>query len=230
MATPLTSRTTIVIAIVGDDVPRALRAFDLDPQAAHRSRITFFEADPPRGLALRGAGIVLRSRVHARSATAAVTLAPCEPERFPPRWRSDWWDDGHHYRVRQVLTHDRQLVAASLLLEWNAAGDPPFSDRQQEFLDACAARPVDLARLVGLGPVHAHRWRARCDGFAVTAERWVLTGGGVDLLQLGVPADPLDGPLVRPAVLAMVRRRGLDPEAVSRTRTELVLEHLTRPS
>lgn len=99
-----------------------------------------------------------------------------------------------------------------------------FSRWQGQFLAACSPVPVHFDRLTVLGPIQARRWSFADAGFA--AERWTVAA--VDLLELSLRVEPPDAPFVQLAFLALVRRRGLDPDATQRAKTQVVLDYLSR--
>jgi hypothetical protein len=209
----------IVLTLVDEDVPRAMRTFGLDALAARRAEISFVEQRPVR-FPLHVAGIVVQLR---RDLTM-VTLEPCRPDRFPQPWRASWTTIGHSYDIHTVLTQDRQMSTAALIHTGTGAG---ISARQRAFLDACGPLRVDTERLTILGPVLAQRWRFRRTDLDVAAERWHVPGR-TDVLELSVRSVPVQALLLRYALLALAHRAGLDPTCDLRRPTAIVLDQLAR--
>src|SRR5207249_2265458 len=107
-----------------------------------------------------------------------------------------------------------------------------FSDNQRAFLADCADALVDFEALTVLGPVSALRWpRLRWQGYDVVAEQWTLPGDDahtLDFLELSLRVEPQGAEIVQVSFDALLRRHDIDPEAVDRQKTRLVVEQLAR--
>jgi hypothetical protein len=227
----------ITATLVGDDVRRGLRAFGLSAEAGQSVEIFFCESSPSYGLALLNAGIILRLRYHPHGVDdATVMLRPCRPDQLRGRWSGSWRIGAHTFRIEGGPAGGREVLAASLVRtvpgeqirrarRARIVGDV-FSRQQKQFLADCGPVPVSFDRLTVLGPVRARRWSFDDAGFAVAAERWTVDA--LDILELSLLVNPHDAPFIQLAFLAFVRRCGLDPDATQQTRTQAVLDYLSR--
>jgi hypothetical protein len=234
----------IKVTIAADEVSAALATFNLSRSTARGHEIYFCEQPSKLGLLpLLDDAVILRIR-HRREGPSDVTvkLRPCLPGQLRGPWSAFRRSAHHELRVKGDWTHDRHVVAASLV--HSVPGDhlrqvlesKPydlgylFSTRQRRYLADCTIADPDLDHLCLLGPVEAHQWRQREPRYDITAERWTVhvrgDPSGLDLLELSVTAEAEDASLIQPAFLASIRRRGLDPYAFQQTKTRHVLQHL----
>lgn len=230
----------IKITLAGSDVDRVRTGFHLNANQARRFRLYFCEL-PAQGrrLALLDAGLILRMRAHSEGRDdATVTLRPCRRERLGPRWiglrktrehefriEGDWSSTGHILTASLITTLPGSSIAGALAHPGEHAG--MFSPLQREFITDCADLHPSFTDLEMFGPVHTLHWTVDTDHLAVAIERWTIPATDIDLLELRVHAAPADAPLIRPALVALVRRHGLDPDFVTTTKTRTVLSHLT---
>ena len=234
----------IKATIAGDEVRTALAAYGLSGSAARSHEVYFCERPSPVGLLpLLDDAVIMRIRRHRQGpGDVTVKLRPCRPGQLSGQWSTFRRSAHHELRIKGEWTHDRHVVAASLVHSVpaddlrQALDSRPlglghlFSARQRRYLAECANLDLDLDDLRLLGPVDARQWRLREPRFGVTAERWTgrVPGdpSGINFLELSVVADPDDAALVQPAFLASIRRRGLDPYAFQQTKTRRVLQRL----
>jgi hypothetical protein len=238
----------IKVTIAADEVGTALAAFNLSKSKAVNYEIYFCERSSQLGLLpLLDDAVLLRIRRHREGLDdVTVKLRPCRPGQVRGQWSAFRRSAHHELRIRGDWTHDRRVVAASLVhhvpddrLRLILDSRPQdlgrlFSARQRRYLRECANVDLDLNDLCLLGPVEIRQWQWREPRYDVTAERWAVRIPGdqleLDLLELSVMAEPDDAALVQPAFLAAIRRRGLDPYASQQTKTRLVLQHLATPA
>ena len=234
----------IKVTIAADEVSAALATFNLSGSTARGHDIYFCEQPSQLGLfPLLDDAVILRIRHHREgSSDVTVKLRPCLPEQLRGPWSAFRRSADHELRVKGDWTHDRHVVAASLV--HSMPGDHLrqvldarpydlgrlFSALQRRYLAETTISDPDLDHLYLLGPVEAHRWRQRGRRYDITAERWTVhvrgDPSGLDFLELSVTAEPEDASLIQPAFLASIRRRGLDPYAFQQTKTRRVLQHL----
>ena len=234
----------IKATIAGDEVRTALAAYGRSGSTAPGHEIYFCERPSPvRLLPLLDEAVILRIRRHRQGqGDVTVTLRPCRPGRLSGQWGAFRRSAHHELRIEGDWTHDRHVVAASLVHRVSAddlcqaLDSRPydlgrlFSARQRRYLAECANLDLDLGGLRLLGPVNARQWRLREPRFAITAERWTgrIPGdpSGINFLELSVMAEPDDAALIQPAFLASIRRGGVDPYAFQQTKTRHVLQRL----
>ncbi len=234
----------IKATIATDEVGTALAAYHLSGSTARSHEIYFCEQPSQLGLLpVLDSAVVLRIRQYREGpGDVTVKLVPCKPGLFRGQWSTFRRSAHHELRIKGDWTHDRHIVAASLvrsvpgdhLREALNSGPDDLgrlvSTRQRRYLAECANLDVNMDNLCLLGPVKARRWRLRAPRHDITAERWTVSIpsdlSALDFLELSVTAEPEDAALVEPAFLAMIRRRGLDPYAFRQTKTRRVLQHL----
>jgi hypothetical protein len=244
MDPPRPDTIKIKATIAGDEVRTALAAYGLPGSMARSHEIYFCERPSPVGLLpLLDDAVILRIRRHRHGpGDVTVKLRPCRPGRLSGQWSAFRRSAHHELRIEGDWTHDRHVVAASLVRSVpaddlrQALDSRPyalgrlFSARQRRYLAECANLDLDPGGLRLLGPVNARQWRLREPRLGITAERWTgrIPGdpSGFNFLELSVTAEPDDAALVQPAFLASIRRRGLDPYAFQRTKTRRVLQRL----
>lgn len=227
------------ITLTGPEVERVLTEFDLIRDLARRSRVYFCELPSwGRRLALLDAGLILRLRRYDDGRDdATVTLRPCRRERLTARWIGLHKTGEHEFRIEGDWAGQRHLLAASLVtnLPRNGAdealarhGGPTdlFTALQREFVTECADLQPHLNDLRLLGPIDALHWTLDTDDLHVAVVHWTIPDTDVDLLELSVCAPPADASLVQPALTALVRRHGFDPDAFTNTKTRTVLAGL----
>jgi hypothetical protein len=237
----------IKVTIAADEVGTALAAFNLPKSRSVSYEIYFCERPSQLGLLpLLDDAVLLRIRRHREGlGDVTVKLRPCRPGQVRGQWSAFRHSAHHELRIKGDWTHDRRVIAASLV--YRAPGDRLrlildsgsqglgrlFSTRQRRYLGECANLDLGLDDLRLLGPVEIRQWQRREPPYDITAERWAVRIPGdqleLDLLELSVMAEPDDAALVQPAFLATIRRRGLDPYAFQQTKTRLVLQHLATP-
>lgn len=228
------------ITLAGPEVDQALAAFQLTSRHPHRSRIYFCELPSYAGrLPLLDAGLILRLRTHDEGRDdTMVMLRPCRRHRLSPRWTALRTTGQHEFRLDGDWSPSQHVLAATLsqarprhsidhLIARPAALPEAFSALQQEFIADCADLHPHLTELQLFGPIHTQHWTLNVDELPVAVERWTIPETTIDLLELSVRAPPADAPFLRPALTALVRRHGLDPDAVTTTKTRLALDHFT---
>ena len=230
--------------ISANEVEAALAFYHLSGSTARSYQIYFCEQPSQLGLLpLLDNAIILRVRRHLEGpGDATVKLRPCRPGQLTSQWSAFRRSAHHELWIKGDWTHNRRVVAASLV--HSVPGDHMrqtldtrpyalsrlFTTRQRRYLAECTIANPDLDDLCLLGPVKARQWRLHEPRWDITAEQWTVripgNPSGLDLLELSVTAEPDDAALVQPAFLASIRRRGLDPYAFHRTKTRQVLQHL----
>jgi len=234
----------ISATIPANEVDTALAVYHLSRSTAHSYEIYFCEQPSQLGLLpLLDYAVILRVRRHLDGpGDATVKLRPCRPGQLTSRWSAFRRTRHHELRIKGDWTHDRRVVAASLVRSVpgdhlrrvldSRPHDPArlFSACQRRYLAQCTIAGPGPDHLRLLGPVQARWWRLREPRFDIAAEQWTVRTSGnpsaLDLLELSVRAAPDDAALVQPAFLASIRRRGLDPYAFRGTKTRHVLQYL----
>lgn len=234
----------IKATITADQVGAALTAYDLSGSTGRTHEIYFCERPSQLGLLpLLDNGVILRVRRQLKGySDVTVKLRPCRPGQLRGQWSAFRRSAHHELRIKGDWTHDRHVVAASLM--HSVPGDhlrqaldsgphdlgSLFSIPQRRYLAECAIADPDLDELRLLGPVKARQWHLREPQYDITAELWTVGApgdpSGLNFLELSVTAEPDDAALIQPAFLASIRRRGLDPYAFQQTKTRHVLRHL----
>jgi hypothetical protein len=221
----------IKVTVAAEQVPRAIRTLGL-PAEPQRWEIYFFE-DLTTGLPTRtpllDAGIVLRFRRRGtRAPDSTAKLRPCRRSQLTDRWLAAGKEDG--LKIQADWAGSRHVLAASVSADRDGldAGGPAeklFTAGQRQFLADCAGARVTLAAVSVLPPVDATRWPAyTARGIEIQAERWIV--GPLDFLELSTVV-PMDEAVTAQATLeAYARAAGLDIDAVSETKTRLVLTEL----
>ncbi|HEX8863213.1 MAG TPA: hypothetical protein VGC06_29800 [Actinomycetes bacterium] len=195
---------------------------------------------------LADAGITAEVRLHPRSAISTVTLRPRRAGQLGDSWSRFHRDTHHELRVEGDWVADRRTVAASLSYGPIPQGAQPnsptgkhrqrlapdstaklFSDRQRQFVRECGRGGPDSFQHVRLyGPIQVRRWLVKDQWFDVRLERWSLDAApaALEFMDLSVLVTPEDAALVQPAFLASTRRRGIDPDAYSGSRTHRLID------
>lgn len=224
--------------VSGGDVDRAMAVLGLVAMVPRRSRVYFCEL-PPRGhrSALLDNGVILRLRARDGAADdSSVTLRPCRRTRLAARWTELPDTATHRFRIGERWTAGGRVESASLTralapgaVDAAAAEDPGrvWSTRQRSFAAECADVRFGFDGIEIRGPVRVHGWSVTVDGIALALHRWTVAD--LDLLEFSARVPPADAGLIAPVLAAVLRRRGLDPEAVPGSGTELALAALAAP-
>jgi hypothetical protein len=192
---PRLDQVQIKVTLAGPRIADACRTLALHPASGIRHDV-FFCVDPATAAeygdtAPLDDGLVLRVRRISGPGTArarsTVKLRPARRSRLTPEWLRFRSDGDEVFRVEADWAGDRKVLVAALtaestpydldgVLAGNIAPRRLFTPSQVRFLRECADRPVDLDRLVLLGPIEGVRWQAPrpVAGYPVTAERWTL--------------------------------------------------------
>ena len=237
----------IRVTLADRDVAAAALAYDLHGHPNRRQELYLCERPPQgEGMLLIDAGIMAEvRRDHSGAISSTLKLRPCRPEQLNAFWSQFRRSTHHELCVEEDWVADPRVVAASLthsdvLQDKQPSppnvnhGRPPipdttegfFSDRQRQFLrDCCRGGLHTVEPLQLYGPVQVRGWLVKDRQFHVHLERWSYNTprGSLDFLDLSVLAMPEDAELIRPAFLASTRRRGIDPDAFSGSRTRRVL-------
>jgi hypothetical protein len=150
-------------------------------------------ARPP--LPLKEAGVFLRLRRQANGdEESTVKMRPCRLSQLPHPWNVAKHDD-KQYRIEGDWSGTRHVLAASCdgvvelgTIENVTAAYVPvsdlFSERQHDFLAACAEIRVALSGLTVFKGIDACKWTDSSVGAIphVAAERWTVDG--LDFLEL----------------------------------------------
>jgi hypothetical protein len=229
----------IKVNIGADGIAAAAEAFDLG-HAEKRRRTIYFCEDPagpdgPAGLPLLTAGIILRLRRNkGRRDDITVKLRPCEDSQLTQRWINERGDDGWEFRVEGDWAGPRRVTSASLEAKLGdgiidaVVGEGrgvPLLPAQRSFLQDCARAPVDLSRLIPLGPIDGTKWDLTRNGQEISAEQWVV-GDGLRSLEFSIRVEPEKAPAAQQAFENLFREHGIDPDAVQETKTRMVLKYL----
>lgn len=222
------------VTVSGIDVDRARAAFGPHNATMRRSSVYFCELPAFGGQReLLDAGLILRMRAHRDGPDdSTVRLRPCRVARLSARWTGFRETAAHRFRVEGDWAGDRRIVSASLVrtlamdgVERSIAkgGDlgRAWSRRQRAFVAECADVRFRFGDLEVLGPIRADNWSTTVNGMELAVERW--TAADLDLLELSIRVPPTEAALVAPALAAVVRGRGLDPDAFPGTKTRWVL-------
>ncbi|HEV7654504.1 MAG TPA: hypothetical protein VGP36_07175 [Mycobacteriales bacterium] len=221
----------IKMTVAAEQVPRAIGALGL-PAEPEQWEIYFFE-DLTTGLPTRtpllDAGIVLRFRRRgAKGPDSTAKLRPCRRSQLTDRWLAAGKEDG--VKIQADWAGDRHVLAVSVSADRDGL-DPAgpvetlFTAGQRQFLADCAVARVNLAAVSVLPPVDATRWpdyTAR--GIEIQAERWIA--GPLDFLELSTVAALDEAVAARATLESYARAAGLDIDAVTETKTRLVLNQL----
>jgi hypothetical protein len=213
---------------------RALALLGLRHGDGVRRRVYFF--DTP-GLELHSCGLLLRARATAGAPDdSTVKVRPVNPERVA-RWRGV-----PGFKVQADVVGSTVVRAASLTaiqpreeIEAAAEGRGPIarllSREQEQFLGALAPRPIELDRLVPLGPVQARRWDVSHAGlpYRLCAEAWRLPGGR-SLLELSIKAEPAAAAAAVAAFSGFLEELGILVDSEPQTKTRAALTSLAAQS
>jgi hypothetical protein len=215
--------------------------------ASGLARLLYFceqpvDNDQPCELALANSGVILRLRqITGHADQSMVKLRPCRRSRLTDSWLAFHLQGRDELRVEADWAGERKMLVASLTSDLDRgaittvlAGHRPlpslFSDNQRRFLADCADADINLGSMRILGPVHAVRWpTTRWHTLDVTAERWTLPDTAdkpLDFLELSVRVEPQGAEIAQLSLETLIRREGLDPDAVLDTKTHHVLKRL----
>jgi hypothetical protein len=244
----------IRVTLADRDVDAAALAYDLHGRPNRRQELYLCERPPQdEHMLLIDAGIIAEVRLdHSGSTSTTLKLRPCRPEQLNAFWSQFRHSTHHELRVEEDWVADRRVVAASLTHSDVPQhkqpsspnvnhGRPPipdttagfFSDRQRQFLRECRRGGLPTVEPLQLyGPMQVRSWLVKDRQFHVHLERWShnTPRGSLDFLDISMLVIPEDAELVRPAFLASTRRRGIDPDAFSGSRTRRVLAHFLASS
>jgi len=231
------------VTIAGSTVETAVQTLPLQGDA-HWS-IVFCEdvTAGARGTPLLDLGVILRAR--RKSSTkgdSTVKFRPARWSQLNDRFFSNSDDDDTEVKIEPDWAGDRRSLAASMTLKWSDgritsadSGAQPaaalLSDRQRDFLAACAPGRVNLAAVITLPSFAAVRWEpfeARAMGrtLSVRGERWTLADD--DFLELSISSDVESADADQAALEAFLTSQGLTADQSSSNKTERVLRTLVQ--
>lgn len=229
----------IKVNVGADGIPAAVDAFDLG-HAEKRRRTIYFCEDPagpdgPGGLPLLTAGIILRLRRNkGRRDDITVKLRPCEDSQLTQRWITELGEDDWEFRVEGDWTGPRRVTSASLEAKIEEdvidavvmeGREIPLLPAQRSFLADCARAPVDLSRLIPLGPIDGTKWELTRNGQEISAEQWVVSDK-LRFLEFSIRVRPEEAPAAQQGFENLFREHGINLESVQETKTRIVLEYL----
>jgi hypothetical protein len=232
------SAIDVKVNLMGADLPRARITFGLAEETSRRSVVYFCERPTTAdSLSMLDSGIVLRLReTDENRRDAVVLLRPWWPGRLPAGWTRRL-ADGVRVRVAGEWTPHARVVAVSATSPVSALAlaaaltgtdrlSEAFSPEQDALLRKTAPSQLTWHVLRPFGPVEIRSWTREVAEGQLCADLWTVRSVALDLLELRVVADPDDAALLLPALLALVRDHGLDPDAVTNNKTRVVLRRL----
>jgi hypothetical protein len=232
--------TNIEIKVnIGGDVDSALTALGLGE--GKRRKVWFLDditdgARPP--LPLMEAGVVLRLRRRDNgNEESTVKIRPCRRSQLPDPWNVAV-DDDKQYRIEGDWSGTRHVLAASCdgavepgtIANVTAAQAPVsdlFSERQHDFLAACAEIRVAPSGLTVLKEIDARQWKDFSVGQVphVDAERWRVAG--LDFLELSLRVSgPADAAAQQQSLTDEVLAMGLKLDDSKEPKTARVMKRL----
>jgi hypothetical protein len=155
-------------------------------------------------LRLQSGGVILRVRSGGPADDSTAKLRPCSPSQL----RNDWANPFDRNRLEYTIEGDwsgphrvraasaRSSFAQGSLVQERGGGARLSRDaltaKQLRFLQECAGIPVDVGRLVALGPIESQKWTdLPLADMEVNAERW--RAAGLDFLELSIRVQPKHG-------------------------------------
>jgi hypothetical protein len=206
-----------------------LHALGMDPLAAQIRQVFFF--DTP-GLALNGAGVVVRARrMQGKGEDSVVKLRPVVPAELPRALRRS-----RDFNVEVDAMPGGFVCSASLR---HAVADGRvndtvsgmrslrrlFSKEQRAFLAAHAPDGVELDDLAVLGPIFVLKLKFSPQGYGrkLVAEMWLYPDDS-RILELSTKCAPGDAFTVAAETRAFLHGRGVDLYGEQATKTRLALE------
>ncbi|HAB15387.1 MAG TPA: hypothetical protein PLX89_18540 [Verrucomicrobiota bacterium] len=232
-SSPGVERVEIKVTIRPDQELQAVRALELDQDAAEPRIIFFYDTVH---LDLLNHGLVLRARrVGSDADDSTVKIRPVDPAKVPGIWRQK---DG--FKLEIDLTGARAVCSASFTVQQGPgeindvakgrrAIEKLFSAEQELFLREFSGRELDFSKLRALGPIRVLRWKPERPEFVdpVTVEEWRLPDGQ-DLVEISTKVAAAEVKAARRDFDLHLRRLGLDPMGAQETKTRTTLEFFAR--
>jgi hypothetical protein len=206
-----------------------LHALGLDPLAAQIRQVFFF--DTP-GLALNGAGVVVRARrIQGKGEDSVVKLRPVVPAELPRALRRS---PGFNVEVDAmpggfVCSASLRRAVADGRVNDSVSGKRSlrrlFSKEQRAFLSAHAPDGIELDDLAVLGPIFVLKLKFSPPGYGrkMVAEMWLYPDDS-RILELSTKCAPRDAFTVAAETRAFLAGRGVDLSGEQATKTRVALE------
>lgn len=219
----------VKVTLPKTQVAKAVSLFKLTDAKASKRAVWFY--DTP-GLDLFESGLILRARKLKNAADdSTVKLRPMLAADVDRSW---FELDGFKCEEDRTGTKSVQSCSLSTVqdkgeIDDAAAGertlDRLFTADQEDFLSDFASVDVDWSALEPLGPVDARVWKFSVRGlkWKLTAERWLLPGGG-DLLELSTKVTGAQADAAQNELVAYLKSKGFDTSARQETKTRVALE------
>lgn len=223
----------VKVTVVDRQEAATLRKFGLERKKGQRRRIFFY--DTPT-LSLYKKGIMLRAReTDGDDCDSTVKIRPVDPKRIADKWRkkSGFKVEADAVGPKVIRSASFSTTQKSKEIDEVASGDRPiaklFSGEQEEFLQEMAPVPVDLRKLVTLGPVVAMRWKLQHKGlpWELCAEEWRLPDGQ-DVIEISIKAPQPAAAAAQAALESFLAELGITRESRQQTKTLTALEYFAR--
>ena len=211
-------------------IKAALERYRLTPKNDEERYIYFFDSP---ALELHEAGIILRARrtvgdVH----DSTVKFRPVDPASVGKAWRKyrDFKIEADASEKGLVKSASFSMPVEKGLIKSVATGKRQvrdlFTREQRAFIEKAAKRKIDFDRLVGLGPLRAHRWQfddPACP-WRITGELWIREDGQ-RLLEASIKAPAVQAAVATAGFMAFLAEVGADKDGEQQTKTRSALSY-----
>jgi len=226
----LTSNTEVKVTLRSADITSATKVFKLTSKAASKREIWFY--DTPE-LALFEDGLLLRARKISNAPDdSTVKIRPMDRDAV-----DDSWFEADGFKCETDQSGERSTSSCSLTVEQDSGeiGDVASGDRAPEKLFgsdqedfASNAAQVGWDEVVPLGPIAALAWKVNVKGMSVPVsfERWDLPGMA-PILEASMRVSEEDAADATEALIALLERKGFEPDSTQETKTKLALDHFS---
>ncbi len=229
----LTGNTEVKVTLRESDIASATKVFKLTAKAASKRQIWFY--DTP-ALVLFEEGLLLRARKISNGPDdTTVKIRPMERDAV-----DESWFEVEGFKCETDQSGDRSVSSCSLTGEQDQGEiddvgdgerdiDKLFTSEQEDF--ASNAAQVDWGQLVPLGPIAALAWKLEVKGMPapVAFERWDLPGMP-PVLEASMRVPDEDAAAATEALIALLGRKGFEPDSTQETKTKLALDYFSDPS
>jgi hypothetical protein len=223
-------RAEVKVNIRAHDIPRAMRALELDPEDAKRREITFYDTDR-RVLFERG--LVLRARKKGDKEESTVKVRPVDVADIYPRAAQL---DGFKAELEVGASPAKRVPSAQLDVDVPAGTIDAVAHDEQRIKDLFTKDQRNLAadltgkvrwrRLESYGPIPAKVWKIEdpaLGGHEASVELWMLPRGR-RMLEISIKCGLGEIDAARAAMLGYLAGRGLQASQSTRSKTERALE------
>ena len=231
----ITSRNGVEFKVTIDPSQAAAvrKLLNLTPGRAEREHIRFY--DTPK-LELSQRGVVLRTRkVHDGEDDATVKLRPVDASRVAPQWFTL-----SGFKVETDQVGSRAVPSASFTLplkrgKIDEADDGKhglgslFTKEQERLVGELSGKPIDFKTLSILGPVEAHKWKARPKNGPgpLTIEQWTLPDGR-QVLEVSIRAAQTQSKEAAKALSSFLGKHGIRLNNAHETKTQAALDYFSQ--